>query len=838
MSKIEMMLNQIPSILFAALFAAGCGLAGCGPSGGSDTGADAVADVADVMNPDDSVQPDADARDAFVPDTAHETIVTLDGTTEDTQWPDTPPIDVNDVLDNAPLARFINPFIGTQAGLFNVGNTFPGPGVPFGMVRLSPDTGDQYGAPVYTHCGGYLYNDPMIYGFSHNHLHGTGAPDYGDVLVMPATAGGAKTKLTTFAAEYDKSSEHAEAGYYTVTLKEPDVKVELTATTRCGYHRYTWPQGTEKGIITVDYGASLVEGRSLGGQVVLGEDGIYDGLNYHLGDFAARFGGYDVYFAMRFDRDSSTRGVWHDGAVTADTGDIIIPRGEETKWGGWFEFDLGDDPIVELQVCLSYSSAAGARANMAAELPEWNFNTKREHAFSMWEGFVDKFVTVGGDLDRKVNFYTALYHSAQMPQIWSDVNGDYQGFDKAVHNADGWNYYTDLSLWDTFRTQQPLIALVWPEVHRDINRSMLEMAQQSGNLPKWALAAGDTGSMIGQHAATIVADSYLKGITDFDVDTTFDYLKACAEDTLPEGVRGRRDSVPAYNTLGYIPADQNNSSVSVTLEYAFCDFCLAELAGAIGRTEDEAVFRARALNYRNVWDPELKFFRERNADGSWTADPEDFDPTIMTFGGKNQGYTEGSGWQYRWFAPHDPQGLIELYEGVDSADDPGLFVTLLNQFFQNSKDTFNFQVPTGMYYHGNEPDIHAAFMFINAGRPDLAQYWSRWILDTSYRNAPEGLVGNDDAGTLAAWYVFAASGLYPSPCLPGYFITTPAFDSVVIALPGGEVVINAPGAADGLTPYIAAATIDGVPMDISKLWVTHEDLADGATIELTLSATP
>lgn len=816
------------AILAIAFLAAGCG--STSPSEDihqSDVMPDAVGDMGHDIDSD--TQPTDSADDHGTPDT-------IDDVTADVH--DDVRTDVNDDLDKPPYARFINPFIGTQSGLANVGNTFPGPGLPFGMVRLSPDTGEKYGATVYQHCGGYHYSDPLMYGFSHNHLHGTGAPDYGDIQVMPVSQAAPKTKSTTFAARYDKESEHAEAGYYTVRLTDPEVTVELTASTRCGHHRYTWPAGTEKGIISIDYGASLVESRSLGGKAVLADDGIIDGMNYHLGDFASRFGGYDIFFAVRFDRDISGKAVWQDDLLTTDTTDIDIPRGVQTRWGGLFEFELGDDPTVEVQVCLSYASNESARANMQAELPDWDFDGTRTAAFDAWEAFAGRFATVGGDLDRKVNFYTALYHSAQMPQIWNDVNGTYQGFDKQVHTADGWNYYTDLSLWDTFRTQQPLIALVWPEVHLDINRSMLEMAKQSGNLPKWALASGDTGSMIGQHAATIVADSYLKGITDFDVETTFDYLKACAEGTLPEGVRGGRSAVASYNTLGYIPADQDSASVSVTLEYAFCDFCLAELAAAIGRDADEPVFRARANNYKNIWDPDLKFFRERNADGTWTADAGTYDPNIMTFGGKNQGYTEGSGWQYRWFAPQDPTGLIELFEGPDSADAPGLFVTLLTQFFQDSRDAFNFQNPTGMYYHGNEPDIHAAYMFIHAGRPDLTQYWTRWILDENYRNAPEGLVGNDDAGTLAAWYVFTASGLYPNPCFPDYFITTPAFDQVTIKLPGGDLIIDAPGAADGTKPYIVQATFNGTPIDVSRPMIEHSAIVNGGHLELTLSDDP
>lgn len=744
--------------------------------------------------------------------------------------------DIEPGLDDPPYARFINPFIGTQDGLFNVGNTFPGPGLPFGMVRLSPDTGDTFGAAVYSHCGGYRWADPLIYGFSHNHLHGTGAPDYGDFLAMPVTeVSTARTKVTTFASEYDKASESAEAGYYSVTLQEPAIKVELTATTRCGIHRYTFPEGTETGAIAIDYSSSIVDNRSLGGFARLAQDGIVEVLNHHLGTFAARFDGYDVYAAIRFSHPPSGFGTWKDDQLNTESAEITIPRDTEASsefsWGGYFEFDIPENGIIEMQVCLSYASVDGARANMAAELDGRDFDTVRQAAFDAWEEFVGDFRTIGGDLDRKTNYYTALYHVAQMPQIWNDVDGWYQGFDKANHQTDGWNYYTDLSLWDTFRTQQPLIALVWPQIHRDINRSMLEMARQSGNLPKWALAAGDTGSMIGQHAATIVADSYLKGITDFNVDETFDYLVACANDTLEPGAKGRRDSVPEYNSIGYVPAENSSSSVSVTLEYAFCDFCLAELARELERADEETVFRARSLNYKNVWDSELMFFREKNLDGTWTASPEDYDPTVMTFGGKNQGYTEGSGWQYRWFAPHDPEGLIELY------GDEETFVTLLSEFFQVTKDNFNFQVPAGWYYHGNEPDIHAAFMFINGKRPDLSQYWARWILDTNYRNEPEGLVGNDDAGTLAAWYVWAASGLYPSPCLPGYFITSPAFDEVTIKLPGGDLIVRATGAS-GNAIYITGGTFNGEPIDMETMWLTHEQIKNGGLLELTVSDTP
>jgi len=744
--------------------------------------------------------------------------------------------DLQDGIDEPPYARFINPFIGTQDGIVNIGNTYPGPGLPFGMIKPGPDTGDEYGAIFWSHCGGYRYADPLIYGFSHTHLHGVGIPDYGDFLVMPVKeVTTARTEAASFASRYDKASERAEAGYYTVKLTDPDVTVELTATSRCGYHRYTWPEGATSGAITIDYGASIVHNKSLGGSVTMAQDGVVEVLNHHIGDFSSVFGGYDIRAVFRFSAVPDGFGVWHDGVVTKDTADLSIPKGEETTWGGWFEFNTREDPVVEVQVCLSYVDFEGARANMAAELADRDFDDVRRDAMDAWEDYVGRFKTVGGDLDRKVNFYTALYHTALMPQLWNDVTGKYRGFDGEVHTTDGWDYYTDLSLWDTFRTQQPLLALVWPEVHLDINRSMLEMARQSGNLPMWALASGDSECMIGQHAATVLADSYLKGIRDYDAQEAFDFLAAAANDTLAEGVRGRRSGAASYNNIGYVSQDQDDASVSVTLEYAFNDFCLAELASALDRPEEEAVFRARAQNYRNVWDPAIRFFRERNADGTWRATAEQYDPTVMSFGGKNQGYTEGSGWQYRWFAPHDPQGLIALFdENVQpGADDD--FVGLLNQFFQTAQDTFDFQLPSGYYFHGNEPDIHAPFMFIHAGRPDLTQYWTRWILDTNYRNQPEGLVGNDDAGTLAAWYVFVAAGLYPSPCRPGYFITTPAFDQVTINLPGGDLVVEAPGAS-GDAMYITSATFNGEPIDMDAMWIDHETIRNGGTLSLTVTS--
>ena len=799
--QVTSMTNQLPIALALVLLLAACSQTPSRP--------DLLMDI--VLDGASDISPDA----------------TPDATSDAGQ--DTGPIEPG--LDDPPFARHIDPFIGTQDGFFNVGSAYPGPGTPFGMVKVGPDTGDEYGQVYHQHCAGYRWADPLIFGFSHNHLHGTGIPDYGDFQAMPMSANEtAKNKPDSFAREYSKESEVAEAGYYAVTLRDPEIRVELTATPRCAHHRYTWPEGSTTGTIAIDYGSGLVvKETSLGGHADM-QDGVVLVTDHHIGDFSKVFGGFDVHAAIRFRTMPDAVGVWKDDQLTRGTARIDIPKGDSVKWGGWFEFDLSAGRTVEMQVCLSYTSTTGALANMA-ELPGWDFDGVRLAAFNAWENYVGRFRLSGGDDPRREIFYTSLYHTALMPQLASDVDGSYLGFDGLVHVARDWNYYSELSLWDTFRTQQPLLALVWPEVHRDINRSLIEMARQGGNLPMWPLANGDTECMIGQHAATVITDSYLKGIRDFDIDFAFDVLADAANNRLGAEVYGTRIGVEPYNASGWVPADGYEASVSMTLEYAFNDFCLAELAAALELPEGEAVFRARSQNFRNVWDPDLMFFRERKADGTWRAAPDKYDPTVMTFGLKNQGYTEGSGWQYRWFAPHDPAGLIAMYGSADT------FVTLLTEFFQTAADSFDFRTPTGFYYHGNEPDIHAAFMFNDAGRPDLAQYWARWILDNNYRNEPEGLVGNDDAGTLAAWYVFAASGLYPSPCLPGYFVTSPAFDEVTIKLPGGDLVVKAPGAS-GDAIYITDVKFNGQPLESTNMWITHELMKNGGVLEMTVSDTP
>ncbi len=740
--------------------------------------------------------------------------------------------------DGPPYSRHINPFIGTGGDLANVGSALPGATAPLGLVKASPDTTDKYGAPpTYQHCAGYWYPDSFMYGISHNHLHGTGAPDYGNILVTPTVGMSEdKTSKKRFFQPFTHEDEVAAPGYYAVTITDPAVRVEVTATTRCAHHRYRFlvppsptPAGAldapAPGVIVLNAAASLLDGRSAGGGVAVDPAGrIASGWTHQIGPFSGRYGGFPVFFVARFHRDFNGFGTWLNSELREGQPEVQTFE-DPASFGAWFEFDTTQDPVVEVQVCLSYTGVAGAMAALQSEMPGFDFEGTRAATEAAWEAEVSRFEVSGGSLDDKAVFYTSVYHVLQMPTIWSDVDGRYRGFDGEVHQADGWTYYTDMSFWDTFRTQHPLLTLMWPERQRDMMRSLAAMQREGGYVPKWPMGMGDSGSMIGQHGASVVADTWLKGVRDFDVDSLYASMKATANAPGPPGSYGNRDCFPWYTDpgLGYCPADRTSDAVSKTLEYAFNDFCLAELARSLGKAEDEALFRLRAKHYATLWDPDSGFFRPRNEDGTFVT------PFVPDVWDNGTYFTEGSAWQWLWFVPHDQVGLRALMGGDEK------FVSRLSEFFMLARDHFSFVLPTPWYFHGNEPDLHAPFLFIEAGRPDLTQVWARWVLDTNYRNAWNGLVGNDDAGTLAAWYVFVASGLYPWPCVPGYYVTAPRFDRVVWHLPAGDLVIEAPLASLGPV-VVQEVRWNGAPLP--GYWLPHDEVARGGLLEFDLVPAP
>ena len=801
------------------------GVLACGSTtGSSDPGqAPDAADPGDVAPADpatEAVAPDATGEfpdaTAETPDALADAPLDLPADAPDACAGDACPPDP----DGAPFARWVNPFIGSGSILGNIGNSYPGAAAPFGLVKASPDTTDSTGAPVFSHCAGYKYSDPLTYGVSHNHLQGTGIPDYGNVRIQPVVGmTDAKTARDGYRAPFTHDGEAAAVGYYRHVLTDPRVTVEVTATPRCAVHRYRFDPAIAAGTLLVDASSALLGGHVKGGQLAWdAATSTLTGQAWNVGEFSGRYGGFPIFFKAVFQGTVQGFGTWVDGHVQDGRAQVSTDA-DPSSLGAYVTFDTAAAaPSPTVQICLSYTSAAGADAAFQAEVAGRDVDAVRAGTQAAWEALLGQVEVTGGSTDDKANFYTALYHAYQMPTTWSDVDGSYYGFDRQVHAATGWTYSTDMSLWDTFRTAIPLYTLLMPDRQRDMLRSLTAMKADGGYVPMWPMGAGDTGCMIGEHAAAMAADSWLKGVHDFDVETLWAGLKQTADGPLPAGGYGGRGCLADYLSLGYCSVDTEGGSVAKTLEYSFDDFCLARLAGSLGKTDDQARYDGRAQSYRTLFDPSVGFFRARHKDGSWEqtfqADAYDWN---------NDYYIEGSAWQWLWFVPHDEAGLRGLLGG------DGPFVDKLTEFLQQGKDNFSFYAPDGYYFHGNEPDFHAMYLFIRAGRPDLAQDWAAWARQVNYLNQPDGLSGNDDAGTMGAWYAFTALGLFPWPCVPGYYVTAPAFDRVVLHLAGADVVVDAPGAGSGRR-HVKSATWNGKGLDV--LWIDHADLVQGGTLAL------
>lgn len=791
-------------------------LAACGDSAGP-AGGSADADASDSSNPSG---PDAAADSA-------------DGPGDVDLTPDAE-ADVDSPLDPPPSnVETADPFIATGGVGFNVGSGVPGPKMPFGMLHVSPDTdGPYFGAAAY-HCGGYHADDDLIIGFSHTHLYGVGIPEYGNVLLMP-TVGElepAMSDWTAYRSSFSKDAETASPGYYSVHLDASDVEAELTATSRAAHHRYTWPAADAEatGLVVLDLGHTTPSGEVTDTSLEISADGgTFSGWVHNRNAFSGRYGGITIYFSGRFDRPPVAWGTWADGDYGAAVADRSGPN-----TGALLQFNVAGISAVEAQVAISFVSVANAAANLDAEMPIWDFDATQDAAEDAWAEVLDRVRVWGGrDRDRIV-LASAIYHSFQMPNVFQDVSGEYLGFDGEVHTAEGFVYYTDFSMWDTYRTQHPLLTLIAPEYQRDMVVSLLTMAEQGGFLPKWPQGHGYTSAMLGTPADIVIADSYVKGITDFDVDFALAEMLELAEAPSPpgSGYEGR-GGVDSYLAHGYVAADEHDGSVARTLEFGHADFAIANLARALGEDAVADAAMERSRGYEHLWDPETEFLRGRTAAGEWTP----LDPFAW-----EEFYVEGNAWHYTWMVPWDMEGLVGLF------DTPEAFIAKLETFFEEGRAEVDYilkggedallqqLLPLNHYWHSNEPDIHAAYLFLAADRPDLTQKWVRWIGDTLYTEEPNGLAGNDDAGTLSAWYVFSALGLYPIPGSDRYLLGVPFFPRAEIALPGGDVVIEAAGASSD-TFYVHGVALDGVPLEVP--WVTHADLASGATLTFDLSDTP
>ena len=731
------------------------------------------------------------------------------------------------------FGKWVNPFIGTGGfPTYTSADDIPGVTVPFGMVRLSPDT-EFFMNPLWAEGGsistaGYYYGDHKIMGFSHTRLVGTGAYEGGLFRVVPSIGEQSqKDYRNGHYSEFSHRDEVAFPGYYAVNLPEQGILAELTASARVGIHRYTFSKD-EVPHILIDVSSGLGHARSADGAVnIYPEKHEVTGTIKTFDSFSGRYGGLKAYFLARFSEPFTGHDLWSGEKIfknqTNITGD---------KVGADLSFNkAGKDQVVELRLGISYVSIENARANLDAEAGVVTFDTIVSHTKQLWE---DKLATIkieGATDDQKHIFYTALYHSLQMPTIFNDVNGDYLGFDKKIHQTSDFNYYTDLSLWDTFRTIHPLYTLIAPTEQRNMMVSLVKMCEQGGALPRWPSGGGYTGSMLGASADIVITESYLKGIKNFDAETAYQAMRKAAL-----GIEVRKEG---YNPRGgmadclkykYCPDDLMDKSVSKTLEYCYADDAISKLANALGHKDDVKLFADHSQFYRNIWNPETQYFHPKTTAGEFV---KKFDPLKLTYLDFDHEYTnayvEGSALQWRYALFFDPAGLISLFKSRE------YFVNELNDFFALSDPKRGTFSPGSYYWHGNEPDLHSAYLFNTAGRPDLTQKWVRWILENKYGAGYEGIDGDDDAGTLSSWYIWSSMGIYPVAGSDRYQIGAPLFQKSSLKI-GDKVLTIIANNYGPENKYVKTVWLNDVLLD--RYWLVHSEIAKGGTLRFEMTNLP
>ena len=732
-----------------------------------------------------------------------------------------------DVITDYRAVDLVDPFIATGGVGFGIGSGFPGVTAPFGMVQISPDNIGELGRASFYTCGGYYSEYDTIMGFSHVHLYGVGANDLGNILFMP-TCGPideAKVKPEGYRSGYDKEEETAGPGYYSVLLADTGIRVELTATERTAHHRYSFPEdpSSEEVFVLIDLAHSVSDNKVKNGEVRLRPDeGTVEGWAKNHNSFSGRYNGLSIYFFARFNRPFSSFGTWKDRRPQP---------GDTRQYGGnvgaYLGFDLSKGRSIEAQVGISYVSVEQAKINLLAEQPGWDFDGARQRLEDRWEAELSVLRFYGGTEKQREIMATALYHAFFMPNLFADVNGKYRGFDQQIHEAEDFVYYTNFSLWDTYRTEHPLLTLLKPGRTRDMMNSLVKMYEQGGSLPKWPMGIGYTGCMLGSSADVVIGDAYVKGIRGFDAEKAYEGMRLTAMGPAPPGASGR-GGIDDYVTLGYVSTD-HGCSVSRTLEFAIDDYAIANMARALGKADDAALFTERARNYRHLWDDDAKFFIGRDMDGAFVTD---FDPTAW-----KEMYVEGNAWQYLWLAPQDMAGLMALFGSADAmlARLTDFFDLAADELEEAKDDLLKQLMPPTYYWHGNEPDIHAAYMFLQTGRPDLTQKWVHWIADRLYGTEADGLAGNDDCGTLSAWYVFSALGFYPLAGGEIYLIGSPFFKHVEVDLSGGTLVVEAPKASPE-NIYVQGVWLNGE--ELEHPCFRHGDIKDGGTLLFELGSEP
>ncbi|WP_281764239.1 GH92 family glycosyl hydrolase [Neptunitalea lumnitzerae] len=737
------------------------------------------------------------------------------------------------------LYEYADPMIGTA----KMGHTYPGASSPFGSIQLSPDTDTipfavdgHYNPDVYKYCAGYQYDDSTIVGFSHTHFSGTGHSDLGDFLVMP-TVGALQLNPGTeaepdsgYRSRFSHEDEEASPGYYSVALKDYNIKAELTATTRVGVHKYTFPKADNAHIL-LDLTAGIYnyDDKNVWTFLRVENDTLITGYRQTNGWARTR----TVYFAMAFSKpfknygyakaDKSVyNGFWGRFDQTHNFPEIA---GKKIK--AYFDFDTEEGEAVEVKLSISPVSAAGALANMKVETPKWGFEAIKTKVQQQWNKELGKIQVASLNESDKTNFYTAMYHAFLGPTVYMDVDGNYKGLDMNVHQADDFVNYTSFSLWDTYRALHPFFNLVQPKRNRDMIKSMLAHQNQSVHhmLPIWSHYANENWCMIGYHSASVVADAIVKGNVDFDAEKALEACVATANVSYFDGLG-------YYKELGFVPEDKSGASVSKTLEYAYDDWAIAQAAKKIGNEQVYTTFMKRAENYKHVFDANTGFMRPKLSDGSFK---KEFDP-LNTHG---QGFIEGNSWNYSLYVPQDPAEMIEMMGGKHTFSEhlDSLFtMELPDKYFEKTEDISRDGI-IGNYVHGNEPSHHVVYLYNWTDTPWKSNDKIRNVLRTMYKTGADGLGGNDDFGQMSAWYIFSSLGFYPvAPGSEDYAIGSPLVVDAKVYLENGNMLHVETKKQSEKNKYVQKVLWNGKKLDVPS--IKHSNLMQGGTLTFIMGRKP
>jgi len=738
------------------------------------------------------------------------------------------------------LIPYVNPFIGTK----NMGHTYPGATAPFGMVQLSPETNLQpmflkngaYNKDTYKYCSGYQYSDSTIFGFSHTHFSGTGHSDLGDFLVMPTIGeltlepGDANKPRSGFHSQFSHKNEYAEPGYYEVELEDYNIKAQLTTSERVGFHQYSFPK-TDSAHIILDLIAGIYnyDDKNVWTFVRVENDTLITGYRQTNGWARTR----KVFFAMSFSKPFYNYGhkkydkAQYNGFYRKFDEEHNFPEMAGHNIRAYFDFKMNEGEKLKIKFALSPVSMNGAIKNMEAEIPHWDFDSVKRQTQELWNKELSKIIIETVNNEQLTTFYTALYHTMLSPILYEDVNGQYRGLDQNIHKSQDFTNYTIFSLWDTYRALHPLFNIFQPDRNNDMIKSMLAHHDQSVHkmLPVWSHYANENWCMVGYHSVSAIADAIAKSTTDIDLNNALD---ACINtSSLPY-----YDGIGEYMKYGYVPEDLSSSSVSKTLEYAYDDWCIAQVAKAAGNERVYNEYIKRSKNYLNVYDLEIGYMRPKLANGEWR---EKFDP-IDTHG---QGFIEGNAWNYGLYVPHEIDNMIEMMGGKDSFSEhlDKIFTTDISDEHIGQNEDITRDGIIGNYVHGNEPGHHIPYLYNHTSHPWKTQERVRMIMNTMYGNSEDGLCGNDDAGQMSAWYVFSALGFYPiAPGSKEYELGSPMVKEAVITLnPDNKLTIKTLNQSSE-NVYVSKVTING--KEINGHSFNHNLIAYGGEIVFTMANKP